>query len=263
MCNNATIKKDFCKTVNENMRTRKKYIHSADLHNMTSPRIIVPLIFKFISPKSIVDFGCGLGTWLRAFKETGVEEIFGLDGKWCKTELLFKNISPKEFKFVDLENPIVLDKTYDFVISLEVAEHLSEKKADVFVQSLVNAGKIILFSAAVPKQGGINHINEQWPAYWKTKFAQYDYYFHDFIRPQIWNNTEIEYWYKQNIFIVAHKDIAFPKELQNLSIQNFDVIHPELFLSKIKSITSGNYGFLFYVSCLIKVCLRLLTRLWK
>jgi SAM-dependent methyltransferase len=230
---------------------------------MASPRIIVKLISKFISPKSVVDFGCGLGTWLKAFKEAGSMEILGLDGKWCNKDLLFRNISEQEFREIDLENPIVLDKTYDLVISLEVAEHLSEKNADIFVRSLVNAGKIILFSAAVPKQGGINHINEQWTLYWKTKFAGYCYYFHDFIRPQIWNNTEIEWWYKQNIFIVAHKDMVFPQALQGLSFQNFDVIHPELFLSKIKAISSGNFGFLFYVSCLMKACIRLLRQLWK
>jgi SAM-dependent methyltransferase len=230
---------------------------------MISPRIAVQFISTFISPKSVVDFGCGLGTWLKAFKENGSTDILGLDGKWCNKNLLLKNISEQEFRVVDLENPIVLDKTYDLVISLEVAEHLSEKKADIFVQSLVNAGKVILFSAAVPKQGGINHINEQWPAYWRAKFAQHDYCFHDIIRSQIWNNPEIQWWYKQNMFIVAHKDIVFPQELSVLLFQNFDIIHPELFLSKIKAISSGNFGFLFYVSCLIKVCIRLLKKLWK
>jgi 2-polyprenyl-3-methyl-5-hydroxy-6-metoxy-1,4-benzoquinol methylase len=47
--------------------------------------------------------------------------------------------------YVDLEKPIKLSKTYDLVVSLEVAEHISEENADVFVQSLADAGKIILF----------------------------------------------------------------------------------------------------------------------
>jgi SAM-dependent methyltransferase len=245
------------------MKSRKKYIHSENLHNMISPRIVTKLILKFISPKSVVDFGCGLGTWLRAFKENGSFEILGLDGKWFNKELLFKNIEEKEFRMVDLENPIILNKTYDLVISLEVAEHLSEKKSDIFVQSLVSAGKIILFSAAIPKQGGFNHINEQWTGYWKEKFAKHDYYFHDIIRKQIWNNTDIEWWYKQNIFIVAHKSIIFPQELENLSFPNVDIVHPDLFLSKLKSISSGNFGFSFYILCLIKVCIRLLKKTWK
>jgi hypothetical protein len=245
------------------MKTRNKYTHNEATHNMTAARIIAPLISTFIAPTCVVDFRCGLGTWLRAFKEIGSAEILGLDGKWCNKNLLLKNITEQEFKTVDLEEPIVLEKTYDLVISLEVAEHLSEKKADLFVQSLVNAGKVILFSAAIPKQGGINHINEQWNAYWKAKFAQHQYCFHDIIRPQIWNNPDIEWWYKQNMFVVAHKDISFPQELEDLSFKNFDLVHPELFISKIKAITSGNFGFLFYVLCLIKACKRILTNFWK
>jgi SAM-dependent methyltransferase len=245
------------------MRTSSKYIHSEAIHNMTAPRIVAPLVSALVAPKCVVDFGCGLGTWLRAFKENGSTEILGLDGKWCNKNLLLKNITEQELKVVDLEEPIVLDKTYDLVISLEVAEHLSEKCADIFVQSLVNAGKVILFSAAIPKQGGMNHINEQWSAYWKAKFAQHHYCFHDIIRPQIWNNTNIEWWYKQNMFVVAHENISFPPEPENLSFKNCDLVHPELFLFKIKSITSGNFGLLFYVACLLKACKRLLTSLWK
>lgn len=240
------------------MKTRKKYIHNENSHNMVSPRIIVPLILKYVSPKSVVDFGCGLGTWVRAFKENGCPEILGLDGEWCNNDLLFKNITPQEFRCVNLENPITLDKTYDLVISLEVAEHLSQRNADIFVKSLVDAGKIILFSAAIPKQGGINHINEQWPEFWKSRFSQYGYSFHDIIRPQIWNNKDIEWWYKQNIFIVAHKDAEFLQLPENLSFQNMDIIHPDLFLSKLKAISSGNFGLLFYLACLFNVTKRLL-----
>jgi 2-polyprenyl-3-methyl-5-hydroxy-6-metoxy-1,4-benzoquinol methylase len=71
------------------MKTKKKHIHNEDLHNMTSPRIIVPIVLKYITPESVVDFGCGLGTWLRAFKEKGIVEILGLDGKWRDEKLNF------------------------------------------------------------------------------------------------------------------------------------------------------------------------------
>ncbi|MDR2384300.1 MAG: class I SAM-dependent methyltransferase [Tannerella sp.] len=95
---------------------------------------------------SVVDFGCGIGTWLKAFNDNGVKEILGLDGEWCNTDLLYKYINKQQFKYVDMEMAISLDKTYDLVISLEVAEHISEKSADTFVRSLVNAGKVIFSS---------------------------------------------------------------------------------------------------------------------
>lgn len=211
--------------IDELSRHHKKYVHTIELHNMRSPNIIVPLVLKlYPNVRSVVDFGCGLGTWLRAFKEHGSHEILGLDGEWCDKSLLFNNIAETEFKTVDLECPVLLNKTYDLVISLEVAEHLSEISADTFVQSLVNAGKVILFSAAIPGQGGYNHINEQYPEYWQKKFLQHGYVFHDVIRDKIWNNPEVEFWYKQNMFIVAHESIHFPED----SNFKYPVIHPDL-----------------------------------
>lgn len=201
------------------------YVHTTELHNMTSPNIIVPLVLElYPTIKSVVDFGCGLGTWLRAFKEHGAQEILGLDGKWFDRSKLTKNINESEFRIVDLEAPVQLNKTYDLVISLEVAEHLPEKAADTFVKSLVNSGKVILFSAAIPGQGGQNHINEQYPEYWEKKFSQYGYIFHDILRDKIWNNENVDFWYKQNIFIVAHESVPFPADTNF----KYPVIHPDL-----------------------------------
>jgi SAM-dependent methyltransferase len=221
-----------------NMEGGVKYVHTEQVHNMVAPNIVVPIVLDVLnrvvpplSPKSncvnsVVDFGCGLGTWLRAFKENGIPEILGLDGKWCNTQLLFKNIDQGEFQYVDLENPIILEKTYDMAISLEVAEHVSPERADIFVQSLVNAAKIILFSAAIPEQRGFNHINEQWPSYWIEKFQKHGYVFHDVLRSKIWFNEHVEVWYKQNIFLVVREDIQIEAEKGVI----FDLVHPELFL---------------------------------
>jgi hypothetical protein len=118
----------------------------------------------------------------------------------------------------DLENPIHLNKTYDLVISLEVAEHLSERAADTFVQSLVDAGKIILFAAAVPGQDGLGHINEQWPSYWENKFQQHGYKCYDLIRGKMQNYSEIEESYKQNTFFVVHRDFSTQFEMINRAI---------------------------------------------
>ena len=59
-----------------------------------------------------------------------------------------------------------MNRKFDLVLSLEVAEHLPSECAEAFVESLVNLGPVILFSAAIPYQGGENHVNEQWPEYW-------------------------------------------------------------------------------------------------
>lgn len=228
----------------------KKYIHDEIAHNLNAPKVIVPLILQYVQPQCVVDFGCGTGTWLHVFKNYGVQEVLGLDGSWYNKELLFKHITEQEFRCVDLETHVHLDKKYDLVVSLEVAEHISEKNADTFVQSLVLAGKIILFSAAFPGQGGFNHINEQWPSYWAKKFEQFDYHFHDVIRGKIWNNRDVDMWYKQNIFFVVHDSVGFNHPDDLLSVHN-PVIHPDFF-NKLAMIRDGERGVSLYFRLFLK-----------
>jgi SAM-dependent methyltransferase len=217
------------------MNKKVKYIHTERAHNMKTPNIVVPMLLKNLAPHSVVDVGCGLGTWLCAFKSMGITDLLGLDGKWYNPNLLFKYIDKSEFMCVDLEQPIVLSKRYDLVISLEVAEHIAPKHADDFVQSLVNMGDVILFSAAIPRQGGFNHVNEQWPAYWAEKFEKYGYHFFDVIRPQIWNNAEVDIHYKQNMFLVS---LSLPGSWVDMCGGGgaLSLIHPDFLLKKYHGI---------------------------
>ena len=106
---------------------QNKYMHDEKLHNSKSPMTIVGELLSLIpKPNSVVDFGCGIGTFVRAFKNVGVKDVLGLDGKWVDEDLLYKYIKPSEFKKVNLEKKVKLDKKYDLAISLEVAEHLME-----------------------------------------------------------------------------------------------------------------------------------------
>ena len=201
-----------------------KYVYDESVHNMNAPSVVVPLVLElFPNVRSVADFGCGLGTWLKAFKDNGINEILGLDGAWNDSNLLFQFIQENEFKCVDLEKPIQMDKVYDLVISLEVAEHLREQSSDAFVQSLVNAGKIILFSAATPGQRGFKHINEQFPNYWVNKFRQHGYKSYDIIRKKIWDEPKVETWYKQNMFLVVHNSI--PMDCEETDI--LPMVHPD------------------------------------
>ena len=64
----------------------------------------------------------------------------------------------------------MLERKFDLAISLEVAEHLKSSSSEDFVQSLTTLAPMILFSAAIPHQGGLHHINEQWLEYWGDLF---------------------------------------------------------------------------------------------
>lgn len=208
------------------MMSNVKYVHTEVMHNLTSPQIIVPYVMDLVNPKSVLDVGCGIGTWLHAFKENGIDDIFGIDGDYVDKNLLSKYISTDQFKSFDLEKPFDLGRKFDLLINLEVAEHLKESSAKTFVESLCKHADVVLFSAAIPKQGGQNHLNEQWPSYWQNLFAQQGYVFLDIMRPLIWENDAVEFWYKQNMFVVVKSEHPLAQQYTPSATA---LVHPDLF----------------------------------
>ena len=95
---------------------------------LRSAEVIVPMLMDALHPTSVIDVGCAQGTWLAVFRSAGVQNILGLDGPWVDVASL--EIPRSSFMVVDLERPIELDRRFDLTISLEVAEHLAEEKAD-------------------------------------------------------------------------------------------------------------------------------------
>lgn len=185
---------------------------------------------------SAVDFGCGAGTWLSVLKEKGIKEILGMDGAWVNKKLL--EIPQENFHPVDFEQPIKLDRKYDIAISLEVAEHLRPQYAKTFVKNLVNASDFILFSAAIPFQGGKHHLNEQWPSYWESLFNNNGYIVVDCIRKEVWNEKDVSTWYRQNTLLFIKKERMKDLNLSEAHIYScrysqIDLVHPEMFLKKM------------------------------
>lgn len=203
------------------------YIHDELVYNTKAAQEIVPQIIKLIQPNSVVDIGCGVGTWLAVFEEFGIKDVVGIDGDYVNRNQL--HINEQKFVPSDLTKPFSLNRKFDLIVCLEVAEHLPEESASAFIESLVSLGDIILFSAAIPNQGGQNHLNEQWPTYWYDKFKKNKFELHDFIRLDIWLNKNIDWWYKQNIFLAVKEDskISFAKN------KILPMIHPELYMYKV------------------------------
>ena len=199
---------------------------------------------------SAIDFGCGVGTWLSVLKEKSVREIQGLDGPWVEQALL--EIPMENFRQIDFEEMIKLDKKYDLAISLEVAEHLSEKSANGFVDSLTTASNFILFSAAIPFQGGNGHINEQWPDYWASMFAKRGFVILDCVRGKIWNDKQIPPWYRQNILLFIKKEEKHRVKVRKIEYSNnvpMSLVHPDTYLLKVNQMSSikGSWK-LFYLA---------------
>ncbi|MDZ4668152.1 MAG: methyltransferase domain-containing protein [bacterium] len=223
----------------ENQYT-KDFYNSQRKRSRISASHILPLVFEILKPKSILDIGCGTGEWLKASKDLGVNKVFGIDGYYVDHAML--SITEEEFMEYDLKQPVELNKIFDLAISMEVAEHLPEDVSDVFIGSLTNHSNCVLFSAAIPDQGGTYHINEQWQDYWVAKFEKRGYLPIDFLRNRIWESKEIDWWYKQNMILFVENETIKQNAVLNTLYQSnnkvsYNSIHPELkfILNKINT----------------------------
>lgn len=221
-----------------------------------SAREIIPLLLKLIHPKSVVDVGCGLGTWLSAFKEFGITECLGIDGDYINKNML--QIPQEEFLSFDLTSPLQIDRKFDLVVSLEVAEHLPVECAEIFIDSITKLGPVILFSAAIPFQGGVCHVNEQWPHYWLRYFKKNNYLVIDYLRKTVWDNENVEPYYAQNIFIFVKHDCIdnYPlleRELGNTHISQLAIVHPKIYQKDFMKIATGTLPMTVEDTYIIKI----------
>jgi SAM-dependent methyltransferase len=203
-----------------------------------SANVICTLLMGWIEPRSAIDVGCGVGTWLRELKDKGTTTVLGVDGPWVNVEQL--QIDEDEFLAVDLEEDLSLKREFDLVLCLELAEHLSPDRADALVKSLVTLGPIVLFSAAIPFQGGLHHANEQWPTYWAERFKSHSYVAIDCIRRRVWDDPEVLVHYRQNTMLfVAHEILDQNPALRNeyhACVKNpMSMVHPDLYMRRIQT----------------------------
>lgn len=190
---------------------------------------ILPIVFDLCSPRSVLDVGCGIGTWLQVAKQLGAETIQGIDGSYLKADQLL--ISKNEFRAADLSKVSSAERHFELAISMEVAEHLPPSSAMPFVRFLCDSAPVVLFSAAVPFQGGTSHINEHWQSYWASLFEQCNYIAVDCIRPKVWTHPLVSYYYAQNAILYVDRDHlsdypAILRESGARGTQVASMIHP-------------------------------------
>jgi len=210
------------------------YEYLQDGSFMSGVRILKLLFSEIGVPTSILDVGGGDGSWLAAAEKVGEDKCSTLrllEGNWVST----KSLRSSKIFFLpsDLNEPITQSSKFDLVFCLEVLEHLSPERGLVLIKELTEASDKVLFSAAIPGQGGTHHINEQWQSHWANEFAKYGFFTSDLIRPKIWEDPAIEWWYRQNIFL-------YERGAQKISSNILDIAHPKLLEKQTKEIESSN-----------------------
>lgn len=163
----------------------------------------------------VLDVGCGEGWWARAFADLGCEAV-GVDGPYVVRSCLVgpgcETVSGVRGYAADLaRHPVDAFGQYDLTVCLEVAEHLPASRADSFVAELCRTAANVLFSAAIPGQGGVDHVNEQPPEYWARLFSDNGFTVSGALRWEIWNNINVEPWYRQNLLFCTQHPERFPR----------------------------------------------------
>lgn len=208
--------------------------------SLSSAQKILPIIRDVFHPRSVIDIGCGVGYWLSVWKnELGVPDVRGVEGPYVTPEML--KIDKELVSFQDLKEPLNIGRRFDLAMSLEVAEHLPNSNSRQFVETLTSLSDVILFSAAVPGQEGTYHVNEQMPEFWAGLFLERGFVPVDFVRPKVWGDAKVEWWYQQNVLLYIKKErlVDFPMltdAFEHTSPHFLFRVHPWLFNYKLQHI---------------------------
>jgi hypothetical protein len=168
--------------------------------SVASARRVVPVAVAGWRPASVIDVGCGEGIWAAVFEAEGVPAV-GVDGAYVRPERRLVD----RYVAWDLREPLPALGRYDLAVCLEVAEHLPAASAGTLVADLAGLADRILFSAAVPGQGGTDHINEQPHDYWIERFVRAGFRADVAWREQFAADEDVAWWYRQNMIVFERR----------------------------------------------------------
>jgi SAM-dependent methyltransferase len=166
---------------------------------------VVPRVIGLTGARSVVDVGSGSGAWSRVCREVGVPEVVGVDSASVPDRFREHH---SEFIEHDLAEPLRLERQFGLAICVEVAEHVPPERAPGLVADLTVLAPVVLFSAAVPGQGGTGHLNEQWSEYWVALFEAEGWACRDAIRPWVRANPDVAWWYRQNLYLAVDPAVS-------------------------------------------------------
>lgn len=168
-----------------------------------SAAILVPLLLEHCRPRTVCDVGCGEGWWGREFQDRGCK-VVGLENFVAEADCQIDLIR------CDLNDTFVCVEPVDLAVCLEVAEHLEPDRSEGFVADICQIAPLVLWSAAIPGQGGEGHINEQPHTYWDDLFSQRRFRASRRLRDRLREEYAVEWWYRQNVTVYARYPECFP-----------------------------------------------------
>lgn len=201
-----------------------------------SAAVVWPLLVETLGPPaSVLDVGTGEGHWLDAADQLGPAHSLGVDlmplGEATTSET--RTGAPIEhwnaehgtplptlFEASGLQQRRAGDR-WALALCLEMAEHVTPAAGEHLVRELTRVADVVVWSAAIPGQGGDGHVNEQPPGYWAERFARFGWVLTDPFREYLWDDPRVEPWYAQNLLLATPR--AAPGEVRPIPRY---LIHP-------------------------------------
>ena len=160
--------------------------------------VMAEILWRYYQPRSVIDLGCGLGFFLKACAARGAE-ISGVDGDWVDPG---DSVIPGPARRnADLNAPYEEARRYELAATIEVAEHLKPERSEGFVDDLCALSDVVLFSAGIPDQAGVDHINLRFQGDWAEMFAARGYACYDPIRRRLAGFDQALPWLVQNVLL--------------------------------------------------------------
>ena len=147
----------------------KPYFYKRRVSRYDVPQLIIAgAWFGLWQPFRVFDMGCGIGSYLAAFRQLGCR-IKGCDiGQRVAAPFMRAYVRKRTFRW-DATRPIPYQRKADLTICLDVAEHLPAEGHTVMWANLVRVtkpGGRVLFTGGTPGQPGCGHISCQSRAKW-------------------------------------------------------------------------------------------------
>jgi 2-polyprenyl-3-methyl-5-hydroxy-6-metoxy-1,4-benzoquinol methylase len=158
-------------------------------------------------PKSIIDYGCGIGAYLESGLNNNINKLKGFDigGDYVK-KYTESRVQPF-IEYLDCTKPLETEK-YDCSISLETGEHIETQYSEQFIKNITKSTEengVILYSAAQPGQPGTGHINCQPKEFWVKIFNSFNFFVDEDLTKHIssnWSSFGAPYYIVNNLIVL-------------------------------------------------------------
>jgi hypothetical protein len=158
-------------------------------------------LVELFEGQTVASFGDGYGGYKTLIDQSGrVQQYDSYDGGPFS-----ENQTNGLVKFLDLSIPVFGLRLYDWVMSLEVGEHLPKKYEQTFLDNIVRHAKNgVVLSWAVPNQNGHGHINCQSLKYIVQQMNDRGFYHDQDYSVKLQNASHVV-WLKQNTNVYKRK----------------------------------------------------------